>query len=121
MNEFTEEELGRIYRSRLVRAHNLGHEVIAANIKTDKEIEEVLTEGGEMNPREIFISRLMENIRLHSSLRVLASSTTVEKGREALHLEADELLDEIDELIRRYTLKFPLEAAELLDEIDEKL
>ena len=44
-----------------------------------------------MNPREIFISRLMENIRLHSSLRVLAFSTTSEEGREALHLGADEL------------------------------
>ena len=56
-----------------------------------------------MNPREIFISRLMENIRLHSSLRVLAFSTTSEEGREALQLEADELVDEIDELLRRYT------------------
>ena len=101
MDDFTEEE--RIRRRRAVRAHNLGHEALAANIKTDKEIEEVLTEGDEMNPREIFISRLMENIRLHSSLRVLASSTTSEEGREALHLEADELVDAIDELVRRYT------------------
>ena len=103
MNEFTEEELGRIYRSRLVRAHNLGHEVIAANIKTDKEIEEALTEGGEMNPREIFISRLMQSIQLYASLRVLASSTTSDKGREAMNLDADELLKETEELVRRYT------------------
>tara|TARA_R100001244_G_scaffold33738_1_gene31380 strand:+ start:611 stop:835 length:225 start_codon:yes stop_codon:yes gene_type:complete len=74
-----------------------------------------------MNPREIFISRLMQSVQLYASLRVLASSTTSEKGREAMNSDADELLDEIDELIRRYTLKFPLEAAELLDEIDEKL
>ena len=102
MDDFTEEE--RICRRRAVRAHQLGHEALMAkNMQTDKEIEEVLTEGGEMNPREIFISRLMENIRLHSSLRVLASSTTSEEGREALHLEADELVDAIDELVRRYT------------------
>ena len=81
----------RIRRRRAVREHQLGHEVLAKNMQTDKEIKEVLTEGGEMNPREIFISRLMENIRLHSSLRVLAFSTTSEEGREALHLGADGL------------------------------
>ena len=52
-----------------------------------------------MNPREIFISRLMENIRLHSSLRVLAFSTTSEEGREALHLEADEGVDTLSTFI----------------------
>jgi len=101
MDEFTEEE--RIRRRRAVRAHNLGHEVLAKNIKTDKEIEEVLTEGGEMNPREIFISRLMQSVQLYASLRVLASSTTSEKGREAMNSDADELLEETEELVRRYT------------------
>jgi len=86
-----------------VRAHDLGHEVLAKNMQTDKEIEEVLTEGGEMNPREIFISRLMQSVQLYASLRVLASSTTSEKGREAMNSDADELLEETEELVRRYT------------------
>jgi len=101
MDEFTEEE--RIRRRRAVRAHDLGHEVLAKNMQTDKEIEEVLTEGGEMNPREIFISRLMQSVQLYASLRVLASSTTSEKGREAMNSDADELLEETEELVRRYT------------------
>ena len=101
MDEFTEEE--RIRRRRAVRAHQLGHEVLAKNMQTDKEIEEVLTEGGEMNPREIFISRLMQSVQLYASLRVLASSTTSEKGREAMNSDADELLEETEELVRRYT------------------
>ena len=101
MDEFTEEE--RIRRRRAVRAHDLGHEVLAKNMQTDKEIEEVLTEGGEMNPREIFISRLMQSVQLYASLRVLASSTTSEKGREAMNSDADKLLEETEELVRRYT------------------
>ena len=101
MDEFTEEE--RIRRRRAVRAHQLGHEVLAKNMQTDKEIEEVLTEGGEMNPREIFISRLMQSVQLYASLRVLASSTTSEKGREAMNSDADKLLEETEELVRRYT------------------
>tara|TARA_R100001086_G_scaffold223380_1_gene141081 strand:- start:80 stop:391 length:312 start_codon:yes stop_codon:yes gene_type:complete len=101
MDDFTEEE--RIRRRRAVREHQLGHEVLAANIKTDKEIEEVLTEGDEMNPREIFISRLMQSVQLYASLRVLASSTTSEKGREAMNSDADKLLEETEELVRRYT------------------
>tara|TARA_Y100001951_G_scaffold91270_1_gene85149 strand:- start:257 stop:571 length:315 start_codon:yes stop_codon:yes gene_type:complete len=101
MDEFTEEE--RIRRRRAVRAHQLGHEVLEKNMQTDKEIEEVLTEGGEMNPREIFISRLMQSVQLYASLRVLASSTTSEKGREAMNSDADELLEETEELVRRYT------------------
>ena len=101
MDEFTEEE--RIRRRRAVRAHQLGHEVLEKNMQTDKEIEEALTEGGEMNPREIFISRLMQSVQLYASLRVLASSTTSEKGREAMNSDADELLEETEELVRRYT------------------
>jgi len=101
MDEFTEEE--RIRRRMAVRAHQLGHEVLEKNMQTDKEIEEVLTEGGEMNPREIFISRLMQSVQLYASLRVLASSTTSEKGREAMNSDADELLEETEELVRRYT------------------
>jgi len=101
MDEFTEED--RIRRRRAVRAHQLGHEVLEKNMQTDKEIEEVLTEGGEMNPREIFISRLMQSVQLYASLRVLASSTTSEKGREAMNSDADELLEETEELVRRYT------------------
>ncbi len=101
MDEFTEEE--RIRRRRAVRAHQLGHEVLEKNMQTDKKIEEVLTEGGEMNPREIFISRLMQSVQLYASLRVLASSTTSEKGREAMNSDADELLEETEELVRRYT------------------
>ena len=101
MDEFTEEE--RIRRRRAVRAHQLGHEVLEKNMQTDKEIEEVLTEGGEMNPREIFISRLMQSVQLYASLRVLASSTTSEKGREAMNSDADKLLEETEELVRRYT------------------
>jgi len=103
MDEFTEEELDRFRRRRAVRAHQLGHEVLEKNMQTDKEIEEVLTEGGEMNPREIFISRLMQSVQLYASLRVLASSTTSEKGREAMNSDADELLEETEELVRRYT------------------
>ena len=101
MDEFTEED--RIRRRRAVRAHQLGHEVLEKNMQTDKEIEEVLTEGGEMNPREIFISRLMQSVQLYASLRVLASSTTSEKGREAMNSDADELLEETEEFVRRYT------------------
>ena len=87
-----------------MRAHQLGHEALMAkNMQTDKEIKEVLTEGGEMNPREIFISRLMQSVQLYASLRVLASSTTSEKGREAMNSDADKLLEETEELVRRYT------------------
>ena len=112
MDEFTEEE--RIRRRRAVRAHQLGHEVLEKNRQIEvppSEEDEVRdefvagyqTEGDEMNPREIFISRLMQSVQLYASLRVLASSTTSEKGREALNSDADELLEETEELVRRYT------------------